>query len=144
MISLDLILNELTLHHPEADLDLVKRAYVFSARSHQGQTRKSGDPYIMHPLAVAHIVATLHLDAPSVCAGLLHDTVEDTDATIDDIRYQFGDEIAQLVASLTKLNQINFQNREEAQAANFRKMLLAMSRDLRVILIKVISSFFLH
>jgi GTP diphosphokinase / guanosine-3',5'-bis(diphosphate) 3'-diphosphatase len=91
----------------------------------------------MHPLEVALIVSKLHLDAPSVCAGLLHDTVEDTDATIEDVSYQFGGEVSTLVESLTKLNKINFMNQEEAQAANFRKMLIAMSRDLRVILIKL-------
>lgn len=137
MIPLHTIENELLSHHPDADLNLVKRAYVFAARMHRGQLRKSGDPYIMHPLEVANIVAQHNLDAPSVCAGLLHDTVEDTEATIDTVRYQFGAEIASLVESLTKLNKINFQNRQEAQAANFRKMLIAMSKDLRVILIKL-------
>jgi GTP pyrophosphokinase len=137
MISLQCIENELISHHPEADIDLVRRAYVFAARMHRGQLRKSGDPYIMHPLEVASIVAQHNLDAPSVCAGLLHDTVEDTEATFEDVRHQFGSEIASLVKSLTKLNKINFQNRQEAQAANFRKMLIAMSRDLRVILIKL-------
>ena len=137
MITLQTIENELLSHHPDADLNLVKRAYVFAARMHRGQLRKSGDPYIMHPLEVANIVAKHNLDAPSVCAGLLHDTVEDTEATIETVRYQFGAEIASLVESLTKLNKINFQNRQEAQAANFRKMLIAMSKDLRVILIKL-------
>ena len=137
MITLQQITQELLQYHPNADLDIVQRAYIFSTRSHRGQTRKSGEPYIMHPLEVALLVADLHLDAPSVCAGLLHDTVEDTEATIEDIRYQFGSEIANLVESLTKLNKINFQNQAEAQAANFRKMLLAMSRDMRVILIKL-------
>ncbi len=137
MISLRTIENELLSHHPEADINLVRRAYVFAARWHAGQLRKTGDPYIMHPLEVANIVAIHNLDAPSVCAGLLHDTVEDTEATIHDVRYQFGSEIASLVESLTKLNKINFQNQQEAQAANFRKMLIAMSRDLRVILIKL-------
>jgi guanosine-3',5'-bis(diphosphate) 3'-pyrophosphohydrolase len=137
LITLQEIVSELLQHHPDADQELVRRAYVFAARSHRGQTRKSGEPYIMHPLEVALLVAQLNLDAPSVCAGLLHDTVEDTEATLDDIRYQFGDEVSGLVESLTKLNKINFQNQEEAQAANFRKMLIAMSRDLRVILIKL-------
>ena len=137
MITLQQVERELLSHHPDADLELVRRAYVFAARMHRGQLRKSGDPYIMHPLAVSHIVAQHNLDTPSVCAGLLHDTVEDTEATIDDVKHQFGTEIASLVKSLTKLNKINFQNRQEAQAANFRKMLIAMSKDLRVILIKL-------
>lgn len=129
--------EELLSHHPDADIGLVRRAYVFAARMHRGQLRKSGDPYIMHPLEVSYIVAQHNLDTPSVCAGLLHDTVEDTEATLEDVRHQFGSEIASLVKSLTKLNKINFQNQQEAQAANFRKMLIAMSRDLRVILIKL-------
>jgi len=137
VITLQEILKELLTHHPEADTDLVRRAYVYATRAHRGQRRKSGDPYIMHPLEVGLLVAQLNLDAPSVCAGLLHDTVEDTEATVEDVRYQFGNEVAGLVESLTKLNKINFQNQEEAQAANFRKMLIAMSRDLRVILIKL-------
>ena len=116
LISLDTIYHELTAHHGDSDLDLIQRAYVFAARAHRGQTRKNGEPYIMHPLEVAHLVATLHLDAPSVCAGLLHDTVEDTEATHEDIRFHFGSEIAGLVDSLTKLNKINFSNQEEAQA----------------------------
>ena len=101
MIPLQQIENELRSHHPEADIDLVRRAYVFAARMHRGQLRKSGDPYIMHPLEVAAIVAQHNLDAPSVCAGLLHDTVEDTEATFEDVRHQFGAEIASLVKSLT-------------------------------------------
>ena len=137
MITLQEILKELLSHHPDADVELVRRAYVYATRAHKGQRRKSGDPYIMHPLEVALLVAQLNLDAPSVCAGLLHDTVEDTEVTVEDVRYQFGQEVAGLVESLTKLNKINFQNQEEAQAANFRKMLIAMSRDLRVILIKL-------
>ena len=137
MIPLYTIEKELLSHHPQADINLVRRAYVFAARMHAGQLRKTGDPYIMHPLEVANIVATHNLDAPSVCAGLLHDTVEDTEATLADVRHRFGAEIASLVESLTKLNKINFQNQQEAQAANFRKMLIAMSRDLRVILIKL-------
>ena len=108
MITLQNILDEIQSHHPQADLDLVHRAYVYGSRCHRGQVRKNGDPYIMHPLEVALLVAQLNLDPPSVCAGLLHDTVEDTEAEIEDIRYQFGTEIAQLVESLTKLNKINF------------------------------------
>ena len=137
MIALHTVEQELLSHHPEADINFVRRAYVFASRMHRGQRRKSGDPYIMHPIEVANIVAQHNLDAPSVCAGLLHDTVEDTEASIEDVKYQFGSEIASLVESLTKLNKINFQNQQEAQAANFRKMLIAMSKDLRVILIKL-------
>jgi guanosine-3',5'-bis(diphosphate) 3'-pyrophosphohydrolase len=137
MIILDDILKLHQQNYPYADLELVKRAYVFGTRSHKGQVRKNGEPYIIHPLEVAYIVASLNLDTASVCVGLLHDTVEDTEATLEDIKFQFGEDIAELVDSLTKLNKINFQNQEEAQVANFRKMLIAMSKDLRVILVKL-------
>ncbi|MCB9542809.1 MAG: bifunctional (p)ppGpp synthetase/guanosine-3',5'-bis(diphosphate) 3'-pyrophosphohydrolase [Myxococcales bacterium] len=137
MIRLDDLLDELKRHHPDADLDLVRRAYVFSAQAHRGQTRINGEPYLTHPLEVSFIVSQLRLDTACVCAGLLHDTVEDTVATLDEIREQFGDDIGFLVGSLTKLEKINFESAEEAQAENFRKMLIAMSRDLRVVLVKL-------
>ena len=137
MIRLDDLIEELKRHHPDADGDIVRRAYIFSAQAHRGQTRVNGEPYLTHPLEVSYIVAQLRLDTASVCAGLLHDTVEDTVATLDEIREQFGDDIAFLVGSLTKLEKINFESAEEAQAENFRKMLIAMSRDLRVVLVKL-------
>jgi GTP pyrophosphokinase len=124
-------------YHPAADLDLVKKAYVFAAQAHDGQVRKSGDPYVVHPLGVASIIADLKLDVPSVCAGLLHDCVEDTSATTDELGRLFGPEIAFLVDGVTKLGKIPWNTREERQAENFRKMLLAMARDIRVILIKL-------
>jgi GTP pyrophosphokinase len=122
---------------PEADVSVLHKAYVYSAKVHQGQMRLSGEPYLTHPLAVAEILAELHLDPVTVAAGLLHDTVEDTFATEEQIRTEFGDEIADLVAGLTKLARISFHSREENQAENFRKMLLAMSKDIRVIIIKL-------
>jgi len=137
MIRLDDVVSELVKHHPDADVALVQRAYVFSAHAHRGQVRTNGEPYLTHPLEVSFIVAQLRLDPASVCAGLLHDTVEDTDATIEDIEEQFGPDIGFLVRGLTKLEKINFHSAEEAQAENFRKMLIAMSRDLRVILVKL-------
>ncbi|MCK6575751.1 bifunctional (p)ppGpp synthetase/guanosine-3',5'-bis(diphosphate) 3'-pyrophosphohydrolase [Myxococcota bacterium] len=137
MIRLDDVIELLGKNHPNSDPDLVRRAYVFSAAAHRGQTRRNGEPYLVHPLEVSHIVAELRLDAASVCAALLHDTVEDTVATIDDIRAQFGDDVAFLVDGVTKLEKLNFNSAEEAAAENFRKMLIAMSRDLRVILVKL-------
>lgn len=137
MIRLDDVMGELRTHHPEADLDLVRKAYIFSAQAHQGQIRTNGEPYLTHPLEVAYIVSQLRLDTASVCAGLLHDTVEDTDATVEEIEAAFGDDVAFLVSGLTKLEKINFNSREQAQAENFRKMLVAMSRDLRVVLVKL-------
>src|SRR3954447_25821620 len=131
------LLEKVNTYHPAADLDLVKRTYEFAAKAHDGQLRRSGDPYVIHPLGVAKTIAELKLDVPSICAGLLHDCVEDTSATTDEITKQFGGEIAFLVDGVTKLGKIPWNNKEERQAENFRKMLLAMARDIRVILIKL-------
>jgi guanosine-3',5'-bis(diphosphate) 3'-pyrophosphohydrolase len=120
-----------------ADTALIKRCYEFAADRHAGQKRRSGEPYVVHPVGVARIIAELRLDVPSVCAGLLHDCVEDTSATAEDIGRLFGTEIQFLVEGVTKLGQIPWTTREERQAENFRKMLLAMARDIRVILIKL-------
>jgi GTP pyrophosphokinase len=131
------LLETVRLHDPGADLDLVRRCYEFAAERHAGQLRRSGDPYVIHPLAVARLIADLRLDVASVCAGLLHDCVEDTSATAEDIGRLFGAEIQMLVEGVTKLGQISWHTREERAAENFRKMLLAMARDIRVILIKL-------
>jgi len=120
-----------------ADIGLIERSFAFAAERHAGQRRRSGDPYVVHPVGVARIISELRLDVPSVCAGLLHDCVEDTSATAEDIGRLFGTEIQFLVEGVTKLGQIPWTTREERQAENFRKMLLAMARDIRVILIKL-------
>jgi GTP diphosphokinase / guanosine-3',5'-bis(diphosphate) 3'-diphosphatase len=137
MHQLDQILSEVASYHPSADLQLVRRAYQFAAEAHAGQTRKSGDPYVTHPLAVAEIICELKLDIASVCAALLHDCVEDTSATVEQLGELFGKEIAFLVDGVTKLGKLPYSTREEQQAENFRKMLLAMARDIRVILVKL-------
>jgi guanosine-3',5'-bis(diphosphate) 3'-pyrophosphohydrolase len=137
MHQLDQIISELAGYFPSADVPLVRRAYEFAAQAHDGQTRKSGDPYVTHPLAVAQIIAELKLDVASVCAGLLHDCVEDTSATVEQLGDLFGKEIAFLVDGVTKLGKLPYSTREEQQAENFRKMLLAMARDIRVILVKL-------
>jgi len=137
MHQLDQILSEVASYFPSADLPLVRKAYQFAAQAHDGQTRKSGDPYVSHPLAVAQIIAELKLDVASVCAGLLHDCVEDTSATIEQLSELFGKEVAFLVEGVTKLGKLPYSTREEQQAENFRKMLLAMARDIRVILVKL-------
>ncbi|MGD9818921.1 MAG: bifunctional (p)ppGpp synthetase/guanosine-3',5'-bis(diphosphate) 3'-pyrophosphohydrolase [Desulfomonilaceae bacterium] len=124
-------------YYPDADLDLIRGAYVYSARVHQGQTRMSGEPYLSHPVAVAGILAQMKLDEASVATGLLHDTVEDTLATTEELERFFGSEIANLVDGVTKISKIPFQSKEERQAENFRKMILAMSRDIRVLLVKL-------
>src|SRR3954452_22601210 len=137
MLRLQDLLTRVQGYHPAADLELVQRCYAFAAKAHDGQLRRSGDPYVIHPLGVASTIADLKLDVPSVCAGLLHDCVEDTSATTEEITKEFGAEISFLVDGVTKLGKIPWTNREERQAENFRKMLLAMARDIRVILIKL-------
>ena len=137
MHELEQILSEVASYYPSADILMVRRAYEFAAAAHNGQTRKSGDPYVTHPLAVARIIAELKLDVASVCAGLLHDCVEDTSATVDQLGEIFGKEVAFLVDGVTKLGKLPYSTREEQQAENFRKMLLAMARDIRVILVKL-------
>jgi guanosine-3',5'-bis(diphosphate) 3'-pyrophosphohydrolase len=137
MIRIDEIVEKVGRNHPQADLDVLRRAYLFSARWHKGQTRASGEPYLVHPLEVANILADMRLDEVSVSTGLLHDVVEDTLVDLDTIREQFGGEIAHLVDGLTKIAQISNQSREEQQAENVRKMLLAMVDDVRVVLVKI-------
>ena len=137
MNQLDQIISDIATYHPAADVELVRRAYDFAAAAHAGQTRKSGEPYVTHPLSVAAIISELKLDTASVCAGLLHDCVEDTSATIDQLTALFGKEVAFLVDGVTKLGKLPYSTREEQQAENFRKMLLAMARDIRVILVKL-------
>ena len=119
------------------DLDLLRRAYHLADEAHRGQCRKSGEPYITHPIAVAELLFELGMDTESLAAALLHDVVEDTDVTLEQITQQFGQEIALLVDGVTKLTQITFSSIEERQAENLRKMLLAMSKDIRVMLIKL-------
>ncbi|HEX6436392.1 MAG TPA: bifunctional (p)ppGpp synthetase/guanosine-3',5'-bis(diphosphate) 3'-pyrophosphohydrolase [Candidatus Binatia bacterium] len=131
------LLDKVRSYHPAADVEVIRKAYEFSAKVHQGQKRASGEPYLIHPLAVANIISELKLDEPSIVGGLLHDTVEDTLTTLDELKGIFGKEITALVDGVTKLSRTNFSSREEKQAENFRKMLGAMGKDVRVILIKL-------
>jgi GTP pyrophosphokinase len=137
MTRINEIVDKVQQNYPDADLSLLQRVYVYSAKAHQGQTRLSGEPYLSHPLAVAAILADLRFDDVTVAAGLLHDTVEDTFATAEEIENLFGAEIAHLVSGLTKLSKVEFQSREERQAENFRKMLVAMAQDIRILVIKL-------
>src|SRR5438445_6438123 len=137
MIRIEDICEKVRRNHPQADLKLLRRAYLFSAREHKGQKRASGESYLVHPLEVANILADMRLDAVSVSTGLLHDVVEDTLADAATIREYFGDEVAHLVEGLTKIAQISNVTREEQQAENVRKMLLAMVDDVRVVLVKL-------
>jgi GTP pyrophosphokinase len=134
--TIDSLIDRVFSYNPEADFNLLRRAYSFSCEAHYKQRRVGGAPYIEHPLAVAAILTDMHLDSNTIVAGLLHDTIEDTETTVEEIRELFGEEVATLVASLTKLSKMEFKTSEEAQAENFRKMFLAMAEDVRVILIK--------
>src|SRR4051794_20223557 len=134
---LDELLAELAFYAGPVDTELVTRAFRFAAAAHEGQQRRSGSDFIEHPVGVASICAQLRLDEQTLAAALLHDVVEDTETDIDDVRTEFGEEIAQLVEGVTKLTRIQFQSREQAEAENYRKMIVAMSEDVRVILIKL-------
>ncbi len=135
--SLERLIEKLQTYLPEDQVGMIMRAYDFGAAAHAGQTRKTGEPYITHPVAVARELANMHLDAQAISAAILHDVVEDTDASLTQIREKFGDEIALLVDGVSKLDQIQFRSRAEAQAESFRKMMLAMIEDIRVILVKL-------
>ena len=137
MIRFETLLEKVRAYSPEADLELLRRAYVFSALEHKGQVRHSGEPYLVHPLEVADSLADMKLDVVAVAAGLLHDVVEDTLTTPERIAELFGPEIAHVVEGVTKIGAIPFSSSEERQAENFRKMLLAMVDDIRVILVKL-------
>ncbi|QRK07284.1 bifunctional (p)ppGpp synthetase/guanosine-3',5'-bis(diphosphate) 3'-pyrophosphohydrolase [Archangium violaceum] len=140
MIRLNDILQRVASYHPDPDLDIIKKAYVYSAKVHQGQLRKSGEPYLIHPLEVAGLLAELKLDEASIVTGLLHDTIEDTLATAEELTELFGPEVAQLVDGVTKLSKFSASatlSQEEKQAENFRKMIIAMAQDIRVILVKL-------
>src|SRR5947208_8609766 len=137
MIRFEDLLEKVRAYSPDADVELLRRAYVFSAFEHREQVRHSGEPYLIHPLAVADFLADMKLDAVAIAAGLLHDVVEDTLTTIERIQELFGPEVAHVVEGVTKISAIPFSSSEERQAENFRKMLLAMVDDIRVILVKL-------
>lgn len=137
-ISVEELIEKIRRYHPDDDMDLVRRAYAFSEQAHREQRRKSGDPYFVHPCAVAVILADLMLDATTIAAGLLHDCVEDVECvTTQTIREMFGQDVELLVDGVTKLSKLNFSSREEQQAESLRKMFLAMAKDIRVVLIKL-------
>src|SRR5438046_6524667 len=134
---LDELLAEVDEYVGAVDREMVTRAFRFAATAHEGQQRRSGEAFIHHPWGVAKICAELRLDEATLAAALLHDVVEDTDTALDEVRSEFGDEIAQLVEGVTKLTRITFQSREHAEVENYRKMIVAMAQDVRVILIKL-------
>src|SRR5450759_3914316 len=131
------LMRKLRENRPNDDLDLVKKAYEFSLKHHAGQSRASGQPYLVHPLEVGNVLADMKMDSVSIAAGLLHDSVEDTSVTTVEIRQEFGEQVAHIVEGVTKISKIDFSSKEEAQAENLRKMMLAMVDDIRVVLIKL-------
>jgi GTP pyrophosphokinase len=137
MIRIEDVVRKVERYHPEADTELLRRAYIFSAKEHKDQVRASGEPYLIHPLSVAEILADMKLDVVTVSTGLLHDVVEDTLTTLEDIEKYFGKDIAHLVDGVTKISNIGKRSQEEVQAENLRKMVLAMVDDIRVVLVKL-------
>ena len=138
IIQIDELIERIRKYHPDDDMNVVRRAYAFAQKAHENQLRKSGEPYFLHPCAVAVILADLMLDGTTIAAGLLHDCVEDVEGvTSDTIGELFGQEVELLVDGVTKLNKLNFTSREEQQAESLRKMFLAMAKDIRVVLIKL-------
>lgn len=135
--NVDELCEKILSYFPQANVDFIKKAYAFSEKAHEGQVRRSGEPYISHPLNVAGILADLHLDLDTIATGLLHDTVEDTQVSLDDIKHQFGDAVALLVDGVTKIGQMNFRNSFEKQGENIRKMIVSMGKDVRVVLVKL-------
>jgi GTP pyrophosphokinase len=137
MIRLTDITSQILSYHPKANIELVEKAYVYSAKAHQGQIRLSGEPYLSHPLEVAYILTKMKMDVTCIAAGFLHDTLEDTEAEADEIKHLFGEETANIVEGVTKISRMQFTSRQQRQAENVRKMILAMSSDIRVILVKL-------
>ncbi len=137
MIRLDDILDKVRQYNPKADLELINRAYVYSAKAHAGHVRQSGEPYLVHPLQVAGILSDMKMDVTTIAVGLLHDTVEDTDVTKEDLLKIFGDEVTYLVEGLTKISMLDFETRVQQQAENLRRMILSMAQDIRVIMVKL-------
>ena len=131
------LIDKMNTYHPTKEFDMIEKAYRLAVEAHKDQKRKSGEPYIIHPLKVAYILAELELDKESITAGILHDTIEDTPYTYDDIANLFNVEVANLVDGVTKLGKLSYTTKEEMQAENYRKMFMAMAKDIRVILIKL-------
>src|ERR1700721_3802989 len=130
------LMKTMRANRPSDDLAIIRKAYEFSQKNHAGQSRASGEPYLVHPLGVAQVLAEMKMDAVAIAAGLLHDSVEDTSVTIVDIRKEFGEQVAHIVEGVTKISQIDFATREEQQAENLGKMMLAMGDELRVLIQK--------
>ena len=131
------LIQKVKTYNPDADVSIIQKAYDYANSKHEGQTRRSGEKYIMHPVEVANILAELELDVATIAAGLMHDVVEDTEVTNEQMIEMFGLEIATLVDGVTKLGKIDYKSKEENQTENLRKMFMAMAKDVRVVLIKL-------
>src|SRR5205814_46643 len=131
------LLKKVRANRPNDDLEIIRKAYDYSLEHHKGQSRATGEPFLVHPLEVATVLAELKLDPTAIAAGLLHDSIEDTQATIEEIEHEFGSQVARIVEGVTKISKIDFASKEERQAENVRKMILAMVDDIRVVLIKL-------
>ena len=136
-MTIDQLIDAVKAYHPSTDEALIRRAYACAAAAHEGQKRNSGEPYIIHPLHVAMILAELQMDDQSICAGLLHDVLEDTSVTEEEMKQEFGEEITTLVDGVTKLKQLQSKSKVENQVENYRKMVMAMANDIRVIIVKL-------
>ncbi len=137
MFDINQLIEKIREYLPDVDTNAIRKAFVYASKKHAHQKRKSGEPYVVHPIGVASLVAELRMDVASIAAALLHDSVEDTDATAEDLRILFGPDVAFLVDSLTKVSYLKYQDRKEKQAENFRKLLLGTARDVRVVVIKL-------
>ena len=137
MLRINDIIDKAQAYLPPEDLEMIEKAYIYSASVHQGQVRLSGEPYLTHPMEVAGILTDMKMDAATIISGLLHDTIEDTLTTAEQIEKEFGKDVAFLVGGLTKLSRISFGSQEERQSENFRKMILAMSADIRILLVRL-------
>jgi GTP pyrophosphokinase len=137
MLRINDIIDKAQTYLPQEDLEMIEKAYIYSASVHQGQVRLSGEPYLTHPMEVAGILTNMKMDAATIISGLLHDTIEDTLTTVEQIEKEFGRDVAFLVGGLTKLSLISFGSQEERQSENFRKMILAMSADIRILLVRL-------
>ncbi|MED5459566.1 MAG: HD domain-containing protein, partial [Pseudomonadota bacterium] len=137
MFTIDDLADRLGGYLPPDEIQQVKRAFYYAEQAHDGQRRRSGEPYVTHPLAVANILANMHMDHQSLMAAMLHDVIEDTGVSKKALAAQFGKPVAELVDGVSKLTQITFEDKAVAQAENFQKMVLAMSRDIRVIIVKL-------
>lgn len=137
MIRINEILDKVQNYMSAEGIAMIQKAYIFTGKAHEGQTRRSGEPYLVHPLEVANVLAEMRMDSSVIVAGLLHDTVEDTKASIEELDAEFGEEVADIVDGVTKISQISFDSKEHAQAENIRKMILAMAEDIRVLIVKL-------